>query len=61
MPRTVADHCADTLAAAWVTAPAAAEPDRLAALLNGDGHVTILCGCGCAGAHEELLALGERL
>jgi pyruvate dehydrogenase (quinone) len=35
--------------------------DRLAALLNGDGRVTILCGSGCAGAHAELLALGERL
>jgi pyruvate dehydrogenase (quinone) len=41
--------------------PAAAEPDRLAAVLNGDGHVTILCGSGCAGAHEELLALCEGL
>jgi pyruvate dehydrogenase (quinone) len=35
--------------------------DRLAALLNGEGQVTILCGSGCAGAHNELLALGERL
>ena len=56
MPRAVADQCADTLAAAGVTVPAAAEPDRLAAFLSGDGHVTILCG-----AHEGLLALGERL
>jgi pyruvate dehydrogenase (quinone) len=61
MPRTVADQCADTLAAAGITVPAAVEPDRLAAFLNGDGHVTTLCGSGCAGAHEELLALGERL
>ncbi|HEY1940901.1 MAG TPA: ubiquinone-dependent pyruvate dehydrogenase [Roseiarcus sp.] len=44
-----------------VTAPAAAELDRLVALLNGNGRVTILCGAGCAGAHQELLALGERL
>jgi pyruvate dehydrogenase (quinone) len=35
--------------------------DRLAAMLNGEGRVTILCGSGCAGAHGELLALGERL
>ena len=34
---------------------------RLAALLNGDSRVTILCGSGCAGAHDELLALGARL
>jgi thiamine pyrophosphate-dependent acetolactate synthase large subunit-like protein len=44
-----------------VTVPAAAELDRLAAHLNGDSHVTILCGSGCAGAHGELLALVERL
>ena len=53
MPSTVADHFAPTLAAA-------AELD-LASLLNSDGHVTILCGSGCAAAHDELLALGERL
>ena len=35
--------------------------DRLAALLNGDGRVTVLCGSGCAGAHDQLLALAERL
>ncbi len=33
----------------------------MAALLNGEGRVTILCGSGCADAHDELLALGERL
>ena len=35
--------------------------ERLAALLNGEARVTILCGSGCEGAHDELLALGERL
>jgi pyruvate dehydrogenase (quinone) len=44
-----------------VMAPAAADLDRLAALLNGDSRVTILCGAGCADAHNELLALGDRL
>ena len=44
-----------------VTAPAAADLDRLAALLNGDGRVTMLCGSGCAGAHNELLEIGDRL
>ena len=29
--------------------PVAARSRRLAALLNGDGRVTILCGAGCAG------------
>jgi thiamine pyrophosphate-dependent acetolactate synthase large subunit-like protein len=44
-----------------VIAPAAADLNRLAALLNRDGRVTILCGSGCAGAHNELLALGDLL
>lgn len=46
---------------ASVVTPASGDLDRLAALLNGDGRVTILCGSGCQGAHDELLALGERL
>src|SRR5262252_8395696 len=44
-----------------VVMPERSDLDRLAALLNGEGRVTILCGSGCAGAHNELLALGERL
>jgi pyruvate dehydrogenase (quinone) len=44
-----------------VVTPACDELDRLADLLNGDGGVTILCGAGCEGAHQELLELGQRL
>jgi pyruvate dehydrogenase (quinone) len=44
-----------------VVVPERSDLDRLAALLNGEGRVTILCGSGCAAAHDELLALGERL
>jgi pyruvate dehydrogenase (quinone) len=44
-----------------VVLPRSDDLERLAALLNGGGRVTILCGSGCAGAHDELLALGERL
>jgi pyruvate dehydrogenase (quinone) len=44
-----------------VVTPSRGELDRLAALLNGDDRVTILCGSGCQGAHDELLAVGERL
>jgi pyruvate dehydrogenase (quinone) len=33
----------------------------LANLLNGAARVTLLCGAGCAGAHDELIALGEKL
>jgi pyruvate dehydrogenase (quinone) len=41
--------------------PTLRDLDRLAAMLNGESRVTILCGSGCQGAHDELLALGERL
>jgi pyruvate dehydrogenase (quinone) len=44
-----------------VVTPAPANLDRLAALLNGKGRVTVLCGSGCHGAHDQLLTLGERL
>src|SRR6516165_7399505 len=44
-----------------VVVPERQDLDRLAAMLNGEGKITILCGSGCAGAHNELLALGERL
>jgi pyruvate dehydrogenase (quinone) len=49
------------LPSAPVVTPTRRDLDRLAALLNGEGRVTILCGSGCAGAHDEFLALGERL
>ena len=44
-----------------VATPTRADVDRLAALLNGDGRVTMLCGSGCQGAHDEVLALADRL
>jgi pyruvate dehydrogenase (quinone) len=44
-----------------VVVPTQSDLERLAAILNGGTRVTILCGSGCAGAHDELLALGERL
>ena len=44
-----------------VVTPEKSELDRLAALLNAGGRVTILCGSGCAGAHNELLELGKSL
>jgi pyruvate dehydrogenase (quinone) len=49
------------LPTAPVVAPARKDLDRLAALLNSDSRITMLCGSGCQGAHDELLALGERL
>jgi pyruvate dehydrogenase (quinone) len=45
-----------------IVTPSPADLDRLAALLNGDdARITILCGSGCQGAHDELLALGGCL
>jgi len=44
-----------------VVTPAPDDLDRLAALLNDNDRITLLCGSGCQGAHDELLALGERL
>jgi pyruvate dehydrogenase (quinone) len=41
--------------------PGAAELQRLADLLNGGSRVTLLCGAGCAGAHDELIELAGRL
>jgi pyruvate dehydrogenase (quinone) len=49
------------LPAAPVITPSRSDLDRLAALLNGDCRVTVLCGSGCQGAHDQLLALGDRL
>jgi len=44
-----------------VVVPVRSDLERLAATLNRGRRVTILCGSGCAGAHDELLAIGERL
>jgi pyruvate dehydrogenase (quinone) len=44
-----------------VVRPSDADLDRLAALLNGGARITLLCGAGCAGAHDHVLALAERL
>jgi pyruvate dehydrogenase (quinone) len=49
------------LTPAPVVTPSRNELERLAQLLNDEERVTILCGSGCQGAHDELLALGERL
>lgn len=35
--------------------------ERLAALLNADARVTLLCGAGCAGAHGEVVELARKL
>ncbi len=44
-----------------VVSPAVADVQKLAELLNEANRVTVLCGSGCAGAHDQLIALGARL
>ena len=41
--------------------PAPEAVAKLAALLNGAKRVTLLCGGGCAGAHDALMRLAEAL
>ena len=41
--------------------PAEADLDRLAALLDNSQAVTLLCGSGCAGAHDEVVSLARTL
>ena len=37
------------------------ELHRLADLLNGGSRVTLFCGAGCAGAHDEVVELARKL
>ena len=41
--------------------PSEADLNRLAELLGTSQAVTLLCGSGCAGAHDEVVALADRL
>jgi pyruvate dehydrogenase (quinone) len=41
--------------------PASADLDRLAGLLEASAAVTLLCGAGCAAAHDEVVALAGLL
>lgn len=50
-----------TFAAPPAITPAEQDIDRLADLLNGAGAVTLMCGSGAAGAHDEVVALAELL
>ncbi|WP_414447486.1 ubiquinone-dependent pyruvate dehydrogenase [Burkholderia sp. 22PA0099] len=41
--------------------PAAAQVDELARRLDASKKVALLCGSGCAGAHDEVVALADML
>jgi pyruvate dehydrogenase (quinone) len=49
------------VAAAPRMLPSTGDLARLATLLNGSERVTLLCGAGCAGAHDEVVALADAL
>lgn len=44
-----------------IVCPAERDLARLADLLNSHERITLFCGIGCTGAHEEIIALAERL
>ncbi len=50
-----------TVLAAAQIVPEERELDRLAGLLNSSTTTTMLCGAGCAGAHDEVVALADAL
>jgi pyruvate dehydrogenase (quinone) len=41
--------------------PQPTELQKLADLLNGSTNITMMCGSGCAGAHDEVIKLAETL
>jgi len=67
LPGDIALGDAPSESPSWVDAeppaiiPLARDLDRLAALLNQSSAVTLLCGSGCAEAHDEVVALADKL
>ena len=59
VPKGTPTHFARPKAARLV--PDAGEVAKLAALLNASKTITMLCGAGCAGAHDEVVALADAL
>lgn len=49
------------LPAAPLVTPAGDELVKLAEMLNGGRRITVLCGSGCQGAHDQLISVCERL
>jgi pyruvate dehydrogenase (quinone) len=44
-----------------IVVPPAEDVEGLAQMLNRASRITLLCGSGCAGAHDKLLKLGEKI
>jgi pyruvate dehydrogenase (quinone) len=49
------------LPSAPVVRPNADELEKLSELLNSSDRVTLLCGAGCGGAHDEVVELARKL
>ena len=67
IPGDIALRKTEVKAAPWlapklpVVLPQEGEVAALAALLDRGKRVTLLCGAGCAGAHDAVVALAEKL
>lgn len=67
LPGDVALSESPDVPAKWVEAtpptvvPADTDLQSMADMLNDSKAVTLLCGAGCAGAHEQILALADTL
>ena len=67
IPGDVALQMTSAKAAKWlapkpaVVRPSDSELDALAALLNDGQKVTLMCGAGCAGAHDAVIELARTL
>ncbi|WP_028228078.1 ubiquinone-dependent pyruvate dehydrogenase [Paraburkholderia ferrariae] len=67
IPGDVALSATDAKVAPWlvpsppVLRPADSEISRLAGMLHAASRITLMCGAGCAGAHDEVIELAKRL
>jgi pyruvate dehydrogenase (quinone) len=61
VPSPSVAHAHGLVTAMPVVRPVDADVARLADLLNKGRRVTLFCGSGCAGAHDEVVALAEML
>ncbi|MGM5530680.1 ubiquinone-dependent pyruvate dehydrogenase [Mixta calida] len=67
LPGDVALKPAPEEASSWyppqqpVMQPPESELDKLAALLNDAENITLMCGSGCAGAHQQVVELAAAL
>ena len=50
-----------TVPAKPVLRPSDSDVQSLASFLNGADRITLLCGAGCAGAHDEVVELARKL